>query len=68
MGDEEVEMLGMVDAPRKARPGEERTISEGGVWSQWGLPEDGRMFYSEWLFQSQLCIPRIFMSSITCFN
>ena len=24
----------------------------------------GRMFYSEWLFQSQLCIPRIFMSSI----
>lgn len=43
MGDEEVEMLGMVmlQEARAEGEGRERTISEGGVWSQWGLPEDG---------------------------
>ena len=43
MGDEEVEMLSVADAPRSTvlKGRRERTVSEGGVWSQWRLPEDG---------------------------
>lgn len=33
----------MVDAPRSTvlKGRRERIVSEGGVWSQWSLPEDG---------------------------
>ena len=43
MGDEEVEMLSVADAPRSTvlKGRRESTVSEGGVWSQWRLPEDG---------------------------
>ena len=45
MGEEEVEMLSMVDAPRSMglKGRRERRVSEGGVWSQWSLSEDGEM-------------------------
>ena len=65
MGGEEVEMLSIVDAPRSLglKGRRERIVSEGGVWRQWGL-RMGRVLYNKRLFQSQLCIPRIFTSII----